>query len=100
MLSLVRVGKEWVGTVFLHPDNLHAIDAFTSQSGERMGQPSFSPPPKNQRLYAYSWQGKVDAFTCWGGERMDHTDNHLPKIDALSFQGGERCAGPVLPPPL
>ena len=47
MLSLVRVGKEWVSPDFLHPDNhLYKVDALSCQGGERMGQPSFSSPPK------------------------------------------------------
>ena len=51
MFSLVRVGKEWTGLVILHPDNhLHKVDVFTSQAGERMGQPSFSPPPKSKGI--------------------------------------------------
>ena len=71
MFSLVRVGKEWTGLIFLHPDNhLHKVDVFTSQGGGRMGQPSFSPPPKKQRLFAYSRQGKFDTFTSPGGERI------------------------------
>ena len=45
---------------FSPPDNLlHKIDTYTSQGGEGMGQPSFSPPPKKQRLHVYSWQSKV-----------------------------------------
>ena len=45
-----------------------------------MGRPSFSPLPKKQRLFAYSWQGKVDAITCQGGKVMNqpsflHPDN-------------------------
>ena len=71
MLSMVRVGKEWTCRVFLHPDNhLDKVDALSCQGGERMGQPSFSPTPKQQRLFAYSSQGKVDTFTSLGGERM------------------------------
>ena len=55
MLSLVRVGKEWTSLVFLQPDNhLHKVDALSCQGGERMDPPSFSPPPKKQRLFAYS----------------------------------------------
>ena len=55
MLSLVRVGKERTSQVFLHPDNhLHKVDALSCQGGERMGRPSFSPPPGKPRLYAYS----------------------------------------------
>ena len=64
MLSLVRVGKEWTSLVFLHPDNhLHKFDALSCQGGERMGQSSFSLPPKKPRLYAYSSQGKNDVLT-------------------------------------
>ena len=41
-------------------DNLvHMVDVLPCQGGKRMGQPSFSPPPKKQRLHVYSWQGKV-----------------------------------------
>ena len=105
ILSLVGVGKEWASPVFLHPDNhLHKVDTFSCQGGERMGQPSFSPPPKKQRLYAYSWQGKVDTFTSQGGKRMIqrvflHLDNHLHKVDALSCLGGERMRWPSFSPP-
>ena len=50
-----RVEKEWTSIVFFHPDNhLHKVDALSCQSGERMRRPSFSPPPKKQRLFAYS----------------------------------------------
>ena len=48
---------------------------------------SFSPPHKKQWLYAYSWQGKFDAFTCQGGKRMDwptfsaDTDNYLLMVE-------------------
>ena len=49
MLSLVMVGKEWISLVFLHPDNhLHMVDALSWQGGERMSQPSFSPPLKSK----------------------------------------------------
>ena len=59
MLSLLRV--------FLHPDNhLHKVDVLSCQGGERMGRPCFSPPPKKQRLFAFSLQGKVDTFTSQG----------------------------------
>ena len=55
MLSFVEVGKELAGPVFLHTDNhLHKVDALSCHGGERMGRPSFSPPPKKQRLFAYS----------------------------------------------
>ena len=70
-----------------------------------MGRPSFSPPPKKQRLFAYSWQGVGDVFTSWGGERMGrpifflHPDNHLHKVDAFTFQGGERTGRPNFSPP-
>ena len=41
MFSLVGVGKEWAGPVFLHPDNhLHKVDAFTFQGWEKMGWPN------------------------------------------------------------
>ena len=80
MLSFVRVGKEWTSLVFLHPDNhLHKVDALSSQDGERMGWPSFSPPPKKQRLFAYSWLGKVDTFTRWVGEKMGWSSFSPPR---------------------
>ena len=68
------------------------MDTFTSQGGERLGRPSFSQPPNKQRLYVYSWQGKVDALTCQGEKLMDqpsflHADNHLHKVDVLSCWG-------------
>ena len=51
MLSLVMVGKEWTSRVFLHPDNhMHKVDALSCQGGERMGRPSFSPPPKKAKV--------------------------------------------------
>ena len=56
---------------FLHPDNhLHKVDVLSCWGGERMGRPSFSPPPNKQRLFAYSLQGMVDVFTSRGEERM------------------------------
>ena len=35
------------------------------------GPAQFSPPPRKQRLFAYSRQGKVDTFTCLGGKVTD-----------------------------
>ena len=69
-----------------------------------MGRPSYSPPPRKQRLFAYSWQCKVDIFTSQGGERMGrpvflHPDNHLHMAHALSCQGGERMGWPFFPSP-
>ena len=107
MLSLVGVGKELAGTVFLHPGNLlHAIDAFTSQCGERMGRSSFSRPPKTQWLYAYSWQGKVDAFIYLGWRKNGPAQFFSTQITTCIrlmlylFRVGKEWAGPVLPHPL
>ena len=111
--SLVGVGKERAGPVFLHPDNhLHKDDALSCQDGERMGLPSFSPPPKKQRLFAYSWQGKVDTFPSEGGERMGRPSFSPPpkkqrlyvyswqgKVDAFTCQGGKRMDQPSFSPP-
>ena len=76
-------GKITDRQVFLHPDNIASaqeVDTYTSQGGERMGWPSFSPPPKKkQRLFAYSWQGKVDAFTCQGGKITDQPSFSPPR---------------------
>ena len=67
----MRILDRVIGWVFSTPINhmhnsfspcdnlLNKIDTYTSQGGERMGQPSFSPPPKKQRLHVYSWQGKI-----------------------------------------
>ena len=80
MLSLVRVGRGWTSRVFLHPDNhLHKVYALACQGGERMGWPSFSRPPKKQRLFAYSWQGNVDTFTSPGGEWMGQPSFSPPR---------------------
>ena len=83
ILSLVGVGREWAGPVFLHPDNLASAQDWYFHylgGGERMGGPSFSPPPKKQRLFAYSWQGMADTFTSrvgkeWAGPVFLHPDN-------------------------
>ena len=49
MFLLVGVGKEWAGPVFLHPDDhLLKVDALSCRGGERMGQPSYSPPLKSK----------------------------------------------------
>ena len=69
MLSLVGVGKNGLAQFF--STTLYKIDTVTRQGGERMGRPSFSPLPNKQRLCVYSWQGKIDAFTCQGGKIMD-----------------------------
>ena len=84
---------------FLHPDNhLHKVDVLSCLGGERMGR------PKKQRLFAYSWQGMVDVFTSrvgkeWAGPVFLHPDNHLHKVDAFTFQGGERMGRPNFSPP-
>ena len=53
LFNLVRVGKEW-----------------------RMGRPSFSPPPKKQRLHLYSWQGKVGCV--FRRQLSNHLHNSCP----------------------
>ena len=54
MLSLVEVGKEWAGPVFLHPDNhLHKVNALSCQNAERLGRPSFAqsfPTPEKAKF--------------------------------------------------
>ena len=35
MISLVRVGKEWAGQVFLHPDNLASSQSYDDCLGVR-----------------------------------------------------------------
>ena len=40
-----------------------------------MGRPSFSPPPKKQRLHVYSWQGKVG---CVFPQTINHLHNSFP----------------------
>ena len=65
MRILDRVIEDWLS--FPHPinhmhnsfspsDNLvHKVDVYFCQGGERMGQPSFSPPlTSNFMFYAYS----------------------------------------------
>ena len=81
MLSLVRVGKEWTSLVFLHPDNhLHKVDALSSQDGERMGWPSFSPPLKSKGcLHIHDWVRLIlspDGLGKeWAGPVFLHPDN-------------------------
>ena len=65
-----------------------------------MGQPSYSPPPRKQRLFAYSWQCKVDIFTSQGGERIGPKKQRLfayswqGKADNFTSRGGERMGQP------
>ena len=78
MSYLVGVGKEWAGPVFPHPLKskvcLHILDRvwlmfFTSQGGKKWAEPVFL-----------------------------HPDNHLHKVDAFTFQGGERRGRPNFSP--
>ena len=54
MFSLVGVGKEWAGPVFLHPDNhLHKVDALSCQGsivrvGKEWAGPVFPHPLKSK----------------------------------------------------
>ena len=111
------------------------VDAFTCQGGKIMDQPSFSPPrypsfctrliltlvrvgkewagpvptpPNKQRLYmyVYSWQGKVDAFTCQGGKITDQPSFSPPRYPSFCtrliltlVRVGKKWAGPVFPHP-
>ena len=66
---------------FSPPDNLlHKIDVKPCQDGERMGWPSFSPPPKKQKLHVYSWQGMVG---CVFAQTINHMHNSFPPPDNL-----------------
>ena len=108
ILSLVGVGKEWAGPVFLHPDNLDSaeIDTFTSQGGERMGRPSFSPPlTSNFMFYAYSRQGNWRLAEFFPTP-INHMHNNFPNVITLCImlmfnlvRVGKEWAGPVFPPP-
>ena len=70
-----------------------------------MGRPSFSPPPKKQRLHVYSWQGKVGFFfsqtiTIYHmHNRFPPPDNLLNKVDFKPCQGGEKLGRPSFSPP-
>ena len=80
------------------------IDVLPCQDGERMGQPSFSPPPKKQRLHVYSWQCKVGCvFRRW----LTICTTVFPQLitfwTRLMFnlvRVGKEWAGPVFPHPL
>ena len=80
------------------------VDVLPCQGGERMGRPSFSPPPKKQRLHVYSWQGKVGCvFHTW----LTFCTTVYPKLitfwTRLMFnlvRVGKEWAGPVFPHPL
>ena len=100
MLSLVRVGKEWTSQVFLHPDNhLRKVDALPCQGGERMGRPSFSHPLKSHGCMHIHDRVKlmfslVGVGKEWAGPVFLHLDNQLHKVDAFTFQSGERRGQP------
>ena len=71
-----------------------------------MGRHSFSPPPKKQRLFAYSSQGTVDTFTSRGGETMGRPSYSPPRPSFCTrlilslVRVGKDLAGPVFPQPL
>ena len=49
MLSLVEVGKEWAGQVFLHPDDhLHKVNALFVRMGKELAGPVFPHPLKSK----------------------------------------------------
>ena len=48
--------------------------------GEKLGRPSFSPPPKKQMLHVYSWQGKV---VCVFPQMINHMHNSFSPPDNL-----------------
>ena len=79
MLYLVGVGKESAGPVFPHPlkskDCLHIHD-------------------RVWLMFPLVGVGKE-----WAGPVFLHPDNHLHKVDALTFQGGERTGRPNFSPP-
>ena len=65
---------------FSQPDNLlHKIDTYTSQGGEIMGQPSFSQPPKKQRLHVYHDRVRLAVFS----QTINHLHNSFPPPDYL-----------------
>ena len=79
MFNIVWVGKDWAG------------------------RPSFSPPPKKQRLHMYSWQGKVG---CVFRRRLTICTTFFPH--PISFctrlifnlvRVGKEWASPVFPHP-
>ena len=62
-------------------DNLlHEVDVQPCQGGERMGRPSFFPPPKKQRLHVHSWQDKVG---CVFPQTIYHMHDSIPPPDIL-----------------
>ena len=79
MSYLVRVGKEWAGPVFPHPlkskDCLHIHDRVWV-------------------MFSLFGVGKE-----WAAPVFLHPDNHLLKVDAFTFQSGERTGQPILPHP-
>ena len=104
-----------VGCVFPHmichmhdsippPDNLlNKVAVEPCQGGEWMGRPSFSPPPKKQRLHVYLWQGRVGCvfprqFTICTTVFPPH-NNLLNKVDFKPCQGGEKMGRPSFSPP-
>ena len=74
MFYPVGVWKEWAGPVFPHPlksqDCLHIHD-------------------RVWLMFSLVGVGKE-----WAGPVFPHPDNHLHKVDAFTFQGGERTGWP------
>ena len=105
MLSLVEVGKEWEGPVFLHPDNLlQETDDVISQGGERMGCLVFPHPLKSKGCrYIHNrvrlMLSLVEVGKEWVSPVFLHSDNLLHEIDAVISQGGERMGRPSFSTP-
>ena len=113
MLLLVRIGKEWTSPVFLHLD-LHMVDALSFQGGEEWAGPVLPHSLKSKcctcmcihdrvRLMLSLLSGRGRGGGDGGRGRMDqlvflYQDNHLHKVDALSYQVGERMGWPSFSP--
>ena len=89
---------------FLHPDNHHnKVDVLSCWGGERMGRPVFPHPLKSKdclHIHDRVWlMFSLVGVKEWASPVFLHPDNHLHKVDASTFQGGERMGQPNFSPP-
>ena len=105
MLSLVRVGYLWTSQVFSTQITIFTrLMSYLVWVGKEWAGPVFPHPLKSKdclHIHDRVWLmfSLVRVGKEWAGPVFLHPDNHLHKVDAFTFQGGERTGRPNFSPP-